>query len=181
MLKIVVSDPEGVLPEGKLIDGQNQLSVLEKRPSRVIMLPVDPDLIYSNAVGGYFKRAWGSGWNFTNMRAERGCPMMLYAQQAREFIHWCARVVPLGDDPRGIIRLTSNTSQLGSVATAGLSLMGEPNDISTLGPPDSFGGWTLFGKARLSIHSDGYIGFNLYGVANNLSVLWSAVSQSKYE
>lgn len=180
MLKIVVWDPTGSQPVGKHIDGAQQAAVLEKEHGAVL-LPIDSDLGTNNAVGGYFRKDWGQGWPFLAMKAERGCPMLMYTLPDRPFIHWAMRVIPANGskDVRGILRLTTNPAQLGGQKTAGLTQLIDPVDLSTLGEPDKHGGWTIIGKCRLASNDQGFVGFNVYGTAQDALVVWSAVSQSK--
>ena len=93
-------------------------------------------------------------------------------------MHWAARI--LIDGPGrvdGTLRLATDTAQINASAI-GLSPITSPIQLSTLGEPDEQGGWTIGGKATASIPGAMFIGLQLYGMAQNVRVLWFAASQS---
>lgn len=175
MHRIVVWDPTGELPDGAVVTGNQSVGALRNRG--VAALPVDADRAFG-AVEGYFRRGWGRGWKYDAMRGERGCPMLLYVKSDRVNIYWLARLIPTGPEPKGLLRLTTDTSKQTAFA-GGLSAVEQRAvDVEQLGPPDRRGGWTIGGRTKLSVAAEGYMALNVYGVAQDLAIVWSAVSQS---
>lgn len=177
MQRIVVHDRSGDWPAGTVLEGPKQLGLLELEKGTVL-LPVDNDLLGRNAIGGFFSRAWGPGWRYPAHVASRGCPMLLYVVPDRPFLHWVARLVRLGDDVQGYLRLTTNTGQIGAMS-GGLTATNAPVDLAALGAPDDEDSWTIRGTSRLVVSTEGYLGLSLYGLAKDVAVAWAAVSQSK--
>lgn len=179
MQKIVIWDPSGKLPEGAFVAGERSMSLLDATEG-VVALPVDPDLIDANAVGGWFKRAWGTGWRFERMVGQRGCPMMIRVKPVEPlYLYWVARV--MHDErqnvvPHGILRLTADGTQGG--ISGGIS--GPGYDLQNLGKPDRWGGWTIGGRSQFSTTTEGFLGMSLYGAAQGIAVPWTAVSLSRY-
>lgn len=173
MNSVVIYDPRGVEPEGEILSGQR---LVVARSHGVETLPVDVDVMRSTALGGYAKRAYGSGWRFDALRAGRGCPLVLYASAAHQRLHWCIRLVATSPEPQGQLRVAVDTGQLG-VHAAGLSPVTPPIMVVELGEPDAVGGWTCRGHGTISMQSDALAGFMLYGTLSGARVAWWAVSQ----
>lgn len=175
MNRIVVWDPSGEHPDGTVISGVQRVTQLEARG--VASLPVDPDRAHGS-VHGYFRRGWGRGWKYSRMVGERGCPMLLFIQPDRLHIYWTARLIPTGDEPKGILRLTTDTSRQTAFAGGLSAVDARVVSVDQLGEVDRHGGWTVRGRTKLSVAAEGYLALNLYGVGQDFAVLMSAVSQS---
>ena len=177
MNRIVVWDPAGRFPEGKVLDGDKQLAILQNKGG--VTLPVEPALLGRNACAGVFMRKWGDGVVFDKMLGARGCPMMLYAVQDIGSIYWAIRVEPLADahETKGSFKLALNSGQIGTI-TGGLASENRPADLIDA-QPDKVGGWTLLGSSRLNCTLEGYLGLSVYGVAVGARVVWSAVTQAR--
>jgi hypothetical protein len=185
---IVVDDPEGEFWEGGLVSAEADVPVLRARG--VTTLPIAPELIGLSAVGGYFRRAWGSGWPLDSAIPQMVCPMMLYVLQggdpqkvdagAIRRINCAVRLVRSADiEPRGSLRLTTSSGQPG-VFAGGFSATNDTHlDVSKLGKPDERGGWTAYMGGTISAPANTLIGFALYGAAPGLRVAWAAISQSR--
>ena len=172
---VVLHDPSGKHAEGEILTA----NVAEVAKSKhVVTIPIIPQLLRDNAFAGYAKRAYGRGWTFDAQKAGRGCPLALHVDAEYPTLHWAARI--LIDGPGrvdGTLRLATDTAQINASAI-GLSPITSPIQLSTLGEPDEQGGWTIGGKATASIPGAMFIGLQLYGMAQNVRVLWFAASQS---
>jgi hypothetical protein len=184
---IVVYDPKGEWWEGSLVD-QTRAQSLQSR--NVVVLPVVPDLFKRSGVGGYHKRAWGSGWSLDSSMPRTVSPMTIYCSKDLSAIHWAARILPepgfldilQGNEEKpallnGFIRVVSDGSQ---AIAAKVGLLAETYvDVRDLKKDQLVdGAFLLRGKAKVTVPGDGHYGFALYGYAPGLRVLWSAVSQA---
>jgi hypothetical protein len=166
---IVVSESSGPYCTGEVVFGANR----EKFGSDVDLLPVDEDLaLQSGPVDGYFRRDWGRGVAFASGRGERRCPMVLRAYDRRAYIHWAARLIPLGPDPSGQIRLSGDGS---GGFESGIAPVVVPGRLESL-ILDGKGGVTIHGTCELASSPGALVGLALYGAAREVAVVWSAVS-----
>ncbi len=177
---VLVQDPTGKLPPGHVITESRELAVLKLNGS--VVLPVDDDLCQPNQVGaldGFFIRSWGKGWLATKGSGERCCPMMLRVLPERVHVYWAARIAPVkGMQATGRIRLVSDTAHPAYIS-AGLAHKTQPDLLENL-PLDARGGWTLEGVSSINVVSEGLLALNLYAVARNARIMWSAVSLSSF-
>lgn len=178
---IVVHDPEGEFWEGSLIT-PTQARALAARG--VIALPFDPTLMRMSGVGGYHKRAWGSGWPVGANVPTMHCPLTVFARPGTQAIHWAARIVAEkqllsrlreGDKLVGQLRLVQDTGQVSTMSVS----PAQPTkavDMRDLPPPDDGDGWFVGGRAQINVPMDGYYGFGIYGAIQGVRVAWAAVS-----
>lgn len=150
-------------------------------------IPVAGELVLSpNALAGYFFRSWDRGVaKFDQNRVEHGCPMALWVVPGVNVLHWRARVEqihPRDIPPSGSLRLVLNPSQPGAMQ-CGLSATSTSAhvDLDSLSMPDLHGGWTVGGHVGLHVPVEGLLGVRLQAIAQNVRVLWSAVSQAHSE
>jgi len=169
----VLFDAAGEFQVGELVDARSAERVRERRAS-VVTIPVDEDRILTT-LSGFVYRDWGRGWTFDAGVTTRGCPMALAADGGRAWVHWVAAVVPInqGRPLEGQLRLVADGSQ-------GLPNLGMSQDVI---PPrfeenrDPRRPLVIRGRNRLSVFGSlGLVGVGLYGTANNVAVIWSAVS-----
>jgi hypothetical protein len=175
---IVVEDPEGHYFEGSLVDA-GKAQQLERRG--VALLPVNPELFRQSGAGGYFKRAWGSGWPLDALHPKIHAPVVLFCDPDHVVLHWMARLTATpeflnaGGSWTGQLQIAVDTSQR-TPFHAGLTDTGTAVSAKDLGTPDRDGGWTVRGRGTISCRTEGHHGFALYGYAPGLRVLWVAVS-----
>lgn len=175
---VVVEDPSNEFWEGGIVNAQTA-NVLAARG--VTVLPVAADLFRVSAVGGYFKRSWGAGWELPQHPAIFA-PMLLFVTPQQNAIHWCARLVrdvSAGEVARfsGSLRVTPDTTQVQAQRPGFAADEREPAfDLSQLGGERPDGGWVIRGRARCFSAGDGYMGLALYGAGPGLRVAWAAVS-----
>lgn len=177
---IVVDDPRGEWNEGSLVE-ESRARVLTSEG--VALLPVDSQLFRYSGVGGYARRAWGSGISLSNQHPRLLVPMTLFVDQTVRNLNWLVRLIPDAEMPgirrfNGILRLMQDSSQAHS-AVGGLGAATQSFDLSEIGAPDAQGGWTLRGTYDLAPHAAGHMGIALYGTAPGLRVVWSAISASR--
>lgn len=174
---VVIFDPDGVEPEGEILEKQ-RAAVANARG--VVSLPVVPALLSRNAFAGWSKRSYGRGWKYDPNKAGRGCPLAIHVDRGYRTVNWVARIVR--DEKLGAIggslRLAADTAQMSSLATGIINDVSPPA-VSTLGDADSAGGWTISGRATVNIPGDAFIGFQLYGQLSGARVAWFAASQSE--
>jgi len=176
MSHVVIFDPQGIEPEGEVLNGQ-AAEVAKARG--VAMLPIVTPLLRRNAFAGWAKRAYGRGWKFDPTKSSRGCPLSLHADPQFPIITWTARIVrddAMGD-VSGTLRFAADTAQSNSLAT-GINNETPPVSIPALGAPDELNGWTIGGRARVSIPGDSFIAFQLFGQLSGARVEWFAASQT---
>jgi hypothetical protein len=100
---------------------------------------------------------------------------VFYADPEFPTLHWLAQFVPNGEEPRGILRLVSDSGQLG---TANVGIRSDDSvDLRTLDPKRVH----VVGGAANFASSGGarFIGLGLYGAAGGFLVRWLAVSQTR--
>ena len=175
---IVVQDIAGAgLVEGDILAG-NRAQVARQK---AIVLPVEPGLLELSAVAGYFRKNFGRGYQLTFPAAGRACPMVLYNVRERTMLHWAAYIVrDVSDHPiRGHLRLATDTRQA-QVLAGGLHHDTPPVDAAkeTTRHADALGGWAVYGRARLSVQAEGYLGLCIHGALSGARILWSAVTQT---
>jgi hypothetical protein len=180
MEMIVVEDPKGEYYEGSLVGRQRAIQLQARG---VVLLPVEPDLFKLSGAGGYFRRAWGSGWPLDAAHAVMSCRMVLFCDPLHLNLHWAARLVSAevsipASQPHGFLRISADTSQR-TPHNVRLTPVGLPVDTRTLGPQDDRGGWTVGGRALMSCPGEGHYGMALYGHAPGMRILWAAVSVTK--
>jgi len=189
----VLHDSKGEYWEGAIVSGAVAQSIQQRGGC---IIPVDPAAMARNPVGGFFKRAWGSGWEMHAAIPKMMSPMILLCHPELTITHWRARlqatnfkVGPGGsfeavgpvkgwENPKGFVRLASD-SGFAQSASGGLS--GDDDivvDLAKLGEPDAAGGWFVGGSARLTIQAEGYYAFGLYAAGTGARVVWSAISQT---
>lgn len=177
---VLVQDPTGKLPPGHVITESRELAVLKMAGASV--LPVDEDLCPPHPVGaldGFFIRSWGKGWLANKGSGERCCPMILCVRPERVNVYWIARVVPVrGMQATGRVRLVTDTGNP-SFISAGLAHKIQPELLENT-PLDARAGWTLEGVSTINVVGEGLLALNLYAVARNARILWSAVSLCSY-
>lgn len=173
--KVVVWDPSGQIPEGRIVSNATTVELLEQQG--VVLMPVDAELVYRMPIAGYFRKAYGDGWRFDEMVGRRGCPLLLYIEPDRTFIHWRALVVPIGSDVQGVLRLTTDSALPGALS-GGLSATAEAVNLAELGEPGKYG-WVIGGSTRMNCTGEGYFGLSLYGACKGIAVKWAAVSQAR--
>ena len=191
-MHVVVWDPSGEYWEGGLVEAQTG-RVLQTRG--VATLPIEASLVRRSAVGGYFKRSWGSGWPLNAAVPRLVCPMLLHAVSGDglQRLNWCARLVPVSDNARevlearieeggtlvGTLRLAPNSGQPGALSGGFGSTAGTAVRLDKIGKMDANGGWTVYGDASIATMVHGYFGCALYGSIAGIAVAWAAVSQSR--
>jgi hypothetical protein len=183
--ELVLWDPSGIYWEGALVDAGANAEALRRRG--VALLPVDTVLLRAGAMGGYVKRAWGSGWRLTEVPSHH-CQMAMLLQHERTRLHWVARLVPheleKGQKPRGWLRLLGDASQPPvSAAPVFPAERADRTDMTTvsfdtIGEPDESGGWTVSGEAGCGLINAGFFAFALHGAGRGVAIAWAAVSQT---
>lgn len=188
---VVIWDPNGEYWEGGLVES----SISDALRSRgVATLPTEAGLVSRSAIGGWAKRAWGSGYPISTSTPRMACPVILHVAKVDQTggvsfrrLSAVARLVPDtvedaahvrdGGKLSGHLRLAGDTSQVGTYA-AGLF---EPRviDARELGPLDVNGGWTVYSESGINVGVDGYVAVGLYGAIPGARVAWAAVSQSR--
>ena len=171
---IVVHDPAGIVLDGQIISGH--LAVAAAQRAGLVVLPYEGGRD-GEAVGGYFRRAWGEGVKLHRSVGTRLCPMLIHVEPGREWIYWSAIVVPTGPEPKGVVRLTSDIPRQFAQAAA-ISLTGEPAPrIEALQRGKPY--WAIGGRARLSVSAPGYVALSLHGAGEDIAVTLSAVVQGR--
>ncbi len=185
---VVVHDPRNEYWEGGLVDAETA-SVLRAR--RVVTLPIEPELVRRSAIGGYFRRSWGSGWPVGTKIPKMHCPMVLFVAKGDGLhnLHWAARLVPEsaevtrligeGGHLTGSLQLTGDSGQPGTSSGGFLPGPGARVDVSQIGQLDADEGWTVYGTGIMEAPVDEIFACALYGAATGLRVAWAAVSQSR--
>lgn len=173
---VVVWDPEGEVNPGTVYDGRRAMVAIRAR--RMALLPIEPALIGVTGCSGFVVRHFGEGLVMDSKHNTRAGRISLYGMRIHQLpeIHWCARLVPAGDQPWGRLMLASDTGQVGALhATVGRP--DPPIAIEKLDAPDPHGGWTVGGHVDLNYEGGGLIGMSLYGRLRHVRVLWLAVAQ----
>lgn len=195
---IVVHDPKNEFWEGAIIEAQVALSL---RARRVVTLPIEPKLVRLNALGGYFKRSWGSGYPLGGASPKMCCPMIIYVSKSAgeqlQSLNWVARVVPEDEDVakavrsgelklKGWIQLAADSGQPGA-NSGGFSIRHDtrrgveqlPNMPGTgFGALDEDGAWTIYGGGTMVAPQDMMFACGLWSQIVGAKVAWSAITQS---
>ncbi len=175
---IVIEDPADEFWEGAVVV-PSQANVVESRGG--VVLPCDPRLFRLSGIGGFHRRAWGSGVPLGTSIPKMHCPMTIYVAAELHSLHWAARLVPDFDrrvEPpyTGQLRIAADTGQPYAISGGVGSIDDGRQHLARLGEPDERGGWTIRGRGSLQASNDGFVGIALYGMAMGLRVVWSAVS-----
>lgn len=171
---IVVHDPAGIVLDGQIISGHNAIEAA--RRAGLVVLPHEGGRD-GEAVGGYFRRAWGDGLALRRGVGTRLCPMLLHVEPGRDWIYWAAIVVPNGPEPKGVVRLTSDIPrQFSQAAAIALTEDAVPR-IEALERGKPY--WAIGGRARISISAPGYVALSLYGAGSDIAVTLGAVVQAR--
>jgi hypothetical protein len=176
---LVLEDPKAEYWEGALVDSKG-MRELEERGA--ITIPTVPELSTRNAVAGFMKRSWGSGWKLPDVIPNRICPTILFTVPNLHVIHWRAKLVrePNAAHVNGTVRLTGDSAQI----QASIGGMGQSSqnfvDLAKLNGADDpeSEGWFIGGQAPIAAQLEGYMGICLYGMGTGIRVAWLAVSQS---
>ncbi len=176
---IVIEDPENQYFEGSLVEAQ-RAAQLEARG--VALLPVVPDLFKKSAAGGFFKRAWGSGWPLDALHPKMTAQTTLFCDPYHKSLHWKARLVATDEflalpaaQRQGQLQIVADTGQR-TPYNASVVPVDKPVIIRELGAPDANKSWVVGGRATIACQVEGHYGFAIYGHAPGLRVLWTAVS-----
>lgn len=181
--RIILEDPTGEYWPGSLVT-EERANALAARG--VASMPVEPSLFHSSAVAGFFRRDWGAGWGIPMVPGPCAA-MLLYTVSGLHTLNWSAKIVPTpklleemkaGKNPSGLIRLVTDSGQVG-VSAGGLSNTdASVVDLSNLGEPGT-DGWIVQASARTDASSSTMIGYTLYGHAREMRVAWAALSQTE--
>lgn len=181
---ILVWDPTGEQPEGRVLRGA-EVPLAKSRGCAV--LPVDEPLFRVHGASGFVKRQWGDGLDYSgNLMTKRDGKLAMWIAPERNIVHWQARLQrvvhqysPKQEPIRGQLSLQSDSSQLGC-ATVGLGVQEQVGRLETIGESDSFGGWTIGGRAQItSSPATTFVGFCLYGQAENVRLQWFAMTLTR--
>lgn len=182
MNRIVVWDPKGDFWEGSLVDETTERMLAARG---AVLLPVDPLLFKRSGVGGYFKRAWGSGWPLDFSTSRMVCPVTLFVEVSHRILHWKARLIPdmsLVEKAKngekvseGHLRMVGDSGQA-NAWRASVVPDSPPVTGKDLGRLDEYGGWTVSGRALVNPPQDAYYGFGIYGTLPGVRVAWVAAS-----
>jgi hypothetical protein len=180
---LVVWDPKGEFWEGAVVDDV-RARALEARG--VAVMPCIPDLFMRSGVGGFAKRAWGSGWPLDHTVPRMFAPLTVFVRapdpgsshQKQPRLHWRMRLAPLGDGAPGlgVIRVASDSSQHNPHKLT--MSYGEQDhvDVSRLEAPDAAGGWTIGGSAMICVPGDAHYPIGFWGAASGCRCVWVAAS-----
>lgn len=177
-MHIVIDDPNGENYEGSLVDDLTAKILMGKD---VVVLPIAEHLLLRTGIGGFFKRAWGSGIPMSSHAPSSIAPMTIFVDTEIDTINWAIRIVPDVDMPNvkefnGLLRLMIDSSQPNG---GSISHVREHFALNDLGAPDARGGWTLRGSYVVKAYGAGFMGLSVYGTAPGLRVLWSAITASR--
>lgn len=170
---VVVLDRSGKVPDGFVVVGAP--TVRRYADEGIVLLPYDADRV-GERLGGYYRAGWGIGHVVESSRGARICPMLLRIIPDRPFVYWVA--VCRADRPgaSASFRLLSDPgasdSSVNLAATDGVGEARAENQHGT---------FVIGGKRHVSASDPGYLAVDLFGVASGVSVLVTAVSQSRID
>jgi len=185
---VVIYDPKDEYWEGALIEPEVAHLI---RARKAITLPIEPEHLHRSAVGGYYRRAWGSGWPLSASLPKMHCPIILFASPSyvpgSGRLNVAVRLVPdievlpfllSGGKLSGAIQIAAESGQPGAHSGGFAPAEDTRVDVAQLGPMDEEGGWTVYAGGHLNVPGEGFFSCALYGAAAGLRVAWCAVSQS---
>lgn len=174
---ILIEDLEKKIPEGEVVSAQ--VAKTEERRG-CILLPYEPQMLRSSAIGGYFMRRWGSGYDFPTVPSYVA-PMTIFLRQELRNLHWAARLMPMEgvENSAGRIMLAQDNSRDGRVGGIASHTIQTFNIAEVVArPKDALGGWVIRDSSIVSTTSDGPCALALYGIALGLRVSWVAITQT---
>jgi hypothetical protein len=181
---IVVEDPRREWNEGSLVEAAKARQLASRG---VTLMPV-VTRYFREGDGGFFKRAWGSGYPLSRDTPRLHCPMVVHLDPSVPthgvnrgstcVVHWRARLVSgePGTRRQGQLRLSFDTGQSVVQQVTFAPGYGGPVNLATIGEPDERGGWTIGGENQANVPLRGHYGFGLYGMGPGLLVTWAALS-----
>lgn len=174
MHAIICEDPSHRHNIGTIIEGKNEIAMLKRQGAA--LLPFDPELP-SLAHMGYVQNFHGTGRLFENNTGTRGCPSMINVTPECRFIYWAARVKPRNPDDAWSLKLRLVH---GSVGRQGIGRgMNHITHVESAPELDKSGSAIVYGVSGLNSPSDGLLFTDLYAVATNTLVIWSAMTQHR--
>jgi hypothetical protein len=176
---IVVWDPKGEYWEGSLVDEARarQLSLRD-----AVVLPTNAALHAVSGVGGYAKRAWGSGWPLDFAAPKNFCPLTLFVPAGDgTTLYWAARLMPMSPGARpldGSIRIAADSTQhnpyrLGLIQDGVHKASVETRELKDV---DAQGGWCVGGRVKARAPMEAHYPLSLHGAMPGARVVWVAVS-----
>jgi hypothetical protein len=177
---VVVDDPDGEWRDGSLVKLQGARVLFARG---IVLLPVDTNLLRQSGVGGYAKRAFGSGVPLDFAQPRLSCPISVFATPLHRSLRWAIQLVAgkeiegrieRGEPFTGSISLSGDSSQRGS-HHAGVRQTNPILQAADLGAPKD-GGWVVTGFADVSLAAEGVHGFAIYGNMPGVRVAWVAAS-----
>lgn len=174
MHAIICEDPNSRHNIGTVIEGKNEIAMLKRQGC--VLLPFDRELP-SLACTGYVQTFYGTGYLFDQNAGQRGCSSLLSVTPECRYIYWAARVKPLDkDDVWSLkLRLTHGGSNQRGIGR-GMRQLEHVQSTPMLGED---GGAIVYGKTGFEPQSEGLLFTDMYAVANNALVMWSAMTQHR--
>lgn len=171
---IVIHDPSGDFADGFIVHGA--ANVRRLIDADVALLPYDADRM-GERLGGYCRVGWGEGRLIVNSAGERVCPMLLRVIPDRPYVYWTACCRAEGPGVSAAFRLLADPGVSdSSVNLSSIDGVGEARADGLM--PGRF---VLRGKRTVAAFDPGYLALDLFGVASGVSILVTAVTQSRID
>jgi hypothetical protein len=173
--EVVVFDPEGILPEGRVFQQDEALGRAKRRG--VVFVQIDGRL-KPKALTPYAKFFYGDGLAVNPLVPSYVGHGALWLARDRAFVAWAAMLRhEVGTKPLGLLRLVGDPSQppLGQAPVSDNTT----NRASVSAPLSAGESWTVVsGVVPCQVGIDGIYAFALHGYATGARLAWLALSQA---
>lgn len=183
---VVVEDPTHEYWDGGLVTDRDAAVIASRGGT---CLPVEPEVVRTGGVNGWYKRSYGAGWPLETKFPTLACRMVLGMRPGNWRVHCAYRLLP-GPE---VLELVAQPALLAARFPGTLGLVGDTGQpgihsprvkpdrdvltTSMLGPMDRNKGWTIQAPAAATTERDGAHGFALYGsMPGGFRVAWVALS-----
>jgi hypothetical protein len=174
--EVVVFDPEGILPDGRVFQQDERL--FEARRRGVVMLPVIPKQ-GPTSLGPFTKTFYGDGLPVSPIVPSYNGRAALWLERGRSSVAWAAMLrhgPELCQD--GLLRLVGDPSQ--PPLTSAPVTDGAGNRSSVTKPTAHGSTWTILtGLVNCSTAAGAVFAFALHGYARDTRLAWLALSQTE--
>jgi hypothetical protein len=172
---VVCEDPSRRLAIGTVVEGVAEIAALRRKG--VAVLPYDYELPRTAASVAYVQNFYGQGWLFDRGVGERGCPLVMHVTKECRYVYWALKIKPKDSAmPWSAQMRLVHSADNGRGLGRGMTQIDHLREAPVL---DSDGTATVYGKAAFEASTEGLLFADIYAVARNALVLWTAATQHR--
>lgn len=175
--EVVVFDPEGILPEGKVFMQDERLFAAKRRG--VVLLEVDSLLRERSALSPFAKFVYGDGAEVSAVAPAYAGKGVLWLARGRARVAWAGMLRHFEPQVQGNLRLVGDPRQPPLLQAPCSDDAGNRIDVGAACSRGTDRTWTVVqGTVPCQTSMDGYYAFALHGVVTNAKLAWLALTQA---